>query len=106
METLDVIADAGNLSLGALKAQLDGGAEPSATAPPAALSIRRLADCRIRASSMPLRPGHRLRLVLSGDDNLAACLLVFDAESIDEDMAVAFLAGFKDDMEMPLRLLA
>jgi pyruvate dehydrogenase E2 component (dihydrolipoamide acetyltransferase) len=104
-ETL--IIDADNLSLGTLQAMLDGDAAPAGAPVPATLSIRRLKSAGIRAVSMPIRPYHRLRLVLSGDDTgQIDCLLCFDSASIDEDRAVDFLARFKEDIEMPLRLLA
>jgi hypothetical protein len=34
------------------------------------------------------------------------CLLCFDAGTVGEDDAAAFLARFRDDIEMPVRLLA
>jgi pyruvate dehydrogenase E2 component (dihydrolipoamide acetyltransferase) len=101
-----VIADADRLSLAVIQTQLDGNAVAADGSVPPVLSIRRLQNSGIRAVSSPLRPGYKMRLILSGDDGIADCLLAFDAASIDEDLAVDFLARLKDDLEAPLRLLA
>jgi pyruvate dehydrogenase E2 component (dihydrolipoamide acetyltransferase) len=101
-----VIADAAGLSFGALQSLLDGSAPSAGASDTVALSIRRLKNSGIRAVFMPLRPGHKLRLVLTGDGSTIDCLLAFDTARLDEDSAVEFLARFKDDLETPLRLLA
>jgi hypothetical protein len=76
--------------------------------PGSGLSLRRLGQTGIRPTAMPLLPGHAMRLVVSAADSAtsAECLLCFDARAVSEDVAAAFLARFRDVLEMPLGLLA
>lgn len=101
------VSEGGSLSLGALQSRLEEAEKPSASETSAALSICRLTRSGIRAVALPLLPGHQMRLALSiSSTEMIGCLLCFDAISIAEDDAAAFLAGVKDDLETPLRLLA
>jgi pyruvate dehydrogenase E2 component (dihydrolipoamide acetyltransferase) len=102
------ITDAANLSMGALQSRLDAvGTDAADPGNPAFLSIRRIGQAGIRAVSMPLLPGHAMRLVVSMVSiDVAECLLCFDAGRLSDDDAAAFLARLRDDLEMPLRLLA
>jgi hypothetical protein len=54
--------------------------------------------------STPLLPGHRMRLTLSGNEDIAECMLSFDTQKITEDDAVEWLADVRDALESPLRL--
>jgi hypothetical protein len=91
-----------------LAAGLSEPSGPTATSPSAALSVRRVTHEGIRPTAMPLLAGHTMRLIVSGGEhaNTAECLLCFDADAVGEDAAAAFLARFRDDLEMPVRLLA
>jgi len=70
----------------------------------AIVSIRRIATRGVRVLSTPLLPGHRMRLTLSGNEDIAECMPSFDTQKITEDDAVEWLADVRDALESPLRL--
>jgi hypothetical protein len=45
-----------------------------------------------------------MRLTLSGNEDIAECMLSFDTQKITEDDAVEWLADVRDALESPLRL--
>jgi pyruvate dehydrogenase E2 component (dihydrolipoamide acetyltransferase) len=102
------IDDGVSLSLGAIQARIESeDGAVTASNDPAFVSIRHFQQSSVRAVSMPLLPGHRMRLVISIDSlDRGDCLLCFDTDNVAEDDAITFLAQLKDDLEMPLRLLA
>jgi pyruvate/2-oxoglutarate dehydrogenase complex dihydrolipoamide acyltransferase (E2) component len=90
-----------------LSATLADAAAATAPETRAGVSLRRIAHTGIRPTSMPLLPGTAMRLmVAAGADAAAEALLCFDAATVGEDDAAAFLARFRDGLEIPLRLLA
>ncbi|MDB5523397.1 MAG: binding domain protein [Rhizobium sp.] len=102
------IANAGDAPLSVIQSHIAGFdvATPDADGP-AYLSICSVRQSGIRAVSMPLLPGHKMRLIVSGSSiDIADCLFCFDAGRVSEDDAAAFLAQLRDDLETPLRLLA
>ena len=107
-----VVANAHQGLVSILHANLVAGlaeAPDLGAAPPlGALSVRRVTHTGVRPTAMPLLAGHAMRLIVSaGDDaGTAECLLCFDADAVGEDDAAAFLTRFRDDLEMPVRLLA
>jgi pyruvate dehydrogenase E2 component (dihydrolipoamide acetyltransferase) len=79
---------------------------------PALLSVRCFRIAGIRAVAMPLMSGVPLRLIVSAAaggsaaGNSAECLLSFDAGRFAEETAAELLGRIRDDLELPLRLLA
>ncbi len=84
-----------------LGGEVDGGASGKA------LVLSRLTTKGIRpvAGSLPADADLRFLVVASDDAATAEVLLVHDAEAIPEGDATEILAGFRDLIEAPLRLL-
>lgn len=72
----------------------------------AAMSVRIVVATDIRPVMMPLLPGRSMRLILMAGNDVGECLLVFDADTIDEDAASEVLSRVKAYLEVPIRLLA
>jgi pyruvate dehydrogenase E2 component (dihydrolipoamide acetyltransferase) len=93
----------------ALHARLAGqsAAGDAENGKPALLSVRCFHIAGIRAVAMPLRSGVPLRLIVSAAaGGSAECLLSFDAGRFAEEAAAQLLGRIRDDLELPLRLLA
>jgi hypothetical protein len=97
------ISDAVTLSLGALQARLDG---PAAVQTAAVLSLRSIGRPGIRAVSLPVLPGHAMRLILSLGEDISECLLCFDIADVTEETAIDLLSHIRADFDVPLRLFA
>lgn len=85
-------------------AAIDAAVDEAAVA--AALSVKLLLASEIRPVMMPLLPRRSMRLMLVAGETSGECLLVFDANSIDENTASEFLLRIKAYLEVPIRLLA
>jgi pyruvate/2-oxoglutarate dehydrogenase complex dihydrolipoamide acyltransferase (E2) component len=73
---------------------------------PAVLSMRLLQASGVEPVYLPLLEGRSMRLILVAGQRDARCLLSFDAQLVDEEIAAEILRRFKSYLESPLLLLA
>jgi pyruvate/2-oxoglutarate dehydrogenase complex dihydrolipoamide acyltransferase (E2) component len=97
-----VLRGAARLAVPAIRALREGATVDAA--PEAEVSLKIRVGRGIRSVLLPLKPGSAMRLAVSAEDAGGDCLLVHDADAVDEDRAEAVLAAFRDGLEAPLSL--
>jgi hypothetical protein len=97
-----VLRGAARLAVPAIRALREGATVDAA--PEAEVSLKIRVGRGIRSVLLPLKPGSAMRLAVSVEDAGGDCLLVHDADAVDEDRAEAVLAAFRDGLEAPLSL--